>query len=232
VTPPAAKPSGGELVVVVVGDSIADGVGADPTGNGADLLHYGGAAPIAGLSIYDDGNLLSAYQDSNGGAPDPGLLPHIGRAALAAGYSSVRILRWAVSGSSTATVRGTFWPAAVRYLAQHGLEPHLVVPVCGSNDSGTGEAAGFAAQLPYFYGEIEGAFPSARIVHVDPIAAAAGSYPESDLIRTAIHATVAAKPTRAYVPGAGLSGNDDVHPSLSTYSTQGVGVITAYLGTS
>lgn len=229
-----AKKTSGSLIVVLIGDSIADGIGADPTGNGLDGLAFGGATPGAGITIYDDGVLRATYQDSAGAGPDPGYMPHIGQTALSNGFTSVTIYRWAVSGNTTATIKNNRFHEAATYMAANSLIPDLVVVVGGTNDAQTSENAAFEVSMDALIMDIEATWPTARLCWIEPVALAAGSYPEADLVRTDIQTRVAARSTRCRVSGTSVDGQtpgraDDAHPSLAGYRLQGRAIIPAYL---
>lgn len=222
---------GGEFVALVIGDSIGAGVGEDPTGDGSDELSYGGATPDGTVYKYDSGSWTqeATYTDSAGAAPlNPGLVPHIIYQALAAGYSSVKIYRHAVSGASTPTTQG-YLEQSISALAAAGVAPHVVVPVCGTNDANNSTQSDlFNTTCPAMYAAAEAYWPSVRIVHVQPIAAI-GAKSEADVVRAYIVTHTSARSTRSYVSGAGLAAADTIHPTLETYQTQGRAVVTAYL---
>lgn len=215
-------------MVVLVGDSIGDGVGEDPTGDGSDGLSYGGAAPEAGGAFYDDDVAQATYPDNAGVGPEPGLVPHIVSGFLAQGFDSVTVYRRAISSSPISPVR-TMLHAQIASFVPAGVTVDVLVVVAGTNDADdAGEVATFEATLPLIYADAESLWPSCRVVHVDPIATVAQK-PEIEAIRTAIHDTVAARSTRAYVAGEGLDGaGGTVHPTLETYRTQGLGIAAAW----
>lgn len=213
---------------MLIGDSVSDGVGADPTGDGSNGLAYGGAAIPAAASVYDDGVLLANYPDNAGGAPDPGLLPHLVETALSSGFTAVRIWRRGVSGNTTATIRANRFVDAATDLITAGVTPHLCVVCAGSNDSQTGENAAFEAAAYALIQDIERSW-HCRTVWVKPIALAAGSYPEADQVRADIDTLVAARTGRLTVGSDAIGKADDVHPSLQGYRDLGRAIIPAYL---
>lgn len=214
--------------MVLIGDSVSDGVGADPTGDGSNGLAYGGSAIPAAATIYDDGVLLTNYPDTIGTGPDPGLLPHIVETALANGFTAVRIWRRGTSGNTTATIRANRFHEAAADLVAAGVVPDLCVVCGGSNDSQTGENAAFEAAAYALIIDIERSW-HCRTVWVRPVAVAAGSYPEADLVRADIDAIVAARAGRAAVGSDSIGKADDVHPSLQGYRDLGRAIVPAYL---
>lgn len=230
-----AKRTSGTLTILLVGDSIGDGVGADPTGAGSDTLAYGGSAPPAGCTLHDyDGAAWTAqatYPDNAGAAPEnPGLVPHLHARALALGYTGCAVRRYAVSGATTPTTRG-FWEAAWRSLLALGITPDLVVVVSGTNDANNStQSDAFATACPLVCGEVEWLY-GARVVWVEMIADT-GARAQADVVRATTQAVVALRPTRRAVAGAGLAAVDTVHPTLASYRTQGLEVIDDYQGAS
>jgi lysophospholipase L1-like esterase len=214
---------------VLIGDSVSDGIGADPTGDGSGGLAYGGAAIPAGATVYDDGVQLVTYPDGAGAGPaDPGLLPHLVETALTSGFSAVRIWRRGVSGNTTATIRANRFHEAAADLVAAGVTPDLAVVCAGSNDSQTGENAAFEAAAYALIQDIERSW-HCRTVWVRPIALAAGSYPEADQVRADIDAIVAARAGRSAVGSSSIGKADDVHPSLQGYRDLGRAIVPAYL---
>lgn len=215
--------------MVVLGDSIAEGVGAISSGDGSDGLAYGGAMPVSGVTVYDEQVLQATYPDSGAGTgPDPGYLPHIAASFLTAGFTSVTIYRRATSGIGLATMRGLLH---TEFAALHaaGVQPAAVVLAIGTNDANnTSQSAAFDLLLPVVYREIEGIWTRARIIHVEPIAATSAKA-EADVVRASIATHVAARSTRSRIAGAGLPGADTVHPSLQTYRDQGLLIGPAYV---
>jgi hypothetical protein len=233
VATPGKAAAGTQLIVLLNGDSIGDGIGADPTGTGGDELAYGGAAMIAGCLLLDsNGGVFTdqpTYPDNAGAAPEnPGLVPHIHRRAKELGYTGATVYRYSVSGASTPTTLG-FIEQSMTLLHPLGVVPHLVVVVSGTNDANNGtESAAFEAMIEGLYTQVERHWPGARIAHVEPIAAI-GAKSEADVIRASIQAHVANKNTRYAVAGAGLAAHDTIHPTLATYSAQGEGVADGYV---
>ena len=231
--PPIAKPLSGHLEVAMIGDSICAGVtnGEDPAGDGSDGLNYGGAAVPSGATVRytTDGatwNAEAVYATSGGGAPiNPGYVPHIVAWALSAGYTTIRVSRYGVSGASTPTARATFFDRLWKLLRSEGITPNLaVLPVATNDSNNSTESAALAAMLPNFYNEIEWAWPGVRSVHVEPVAAV-GDKAESDVVRGIIRAAVALNPTRASIPG----GQGGVHPTVALYRSGGLAIGPAYL---
>ena len=228
-----AKRTSGTLTVLLIGDSIGDGVGADPTGTGVDELAYGGATPPAGCTLHDtnDGTtwtLQATYPDSAGAAPEnPGLVPHIHARALALGYTGCAVRRYAVSGATTPTVRG-FWEAAWPSLLSLGITPDVVVVVSGTNDANNStQSAAFNVNCPLLAAEIEWLF-GARVVWVEMVAGT-GIRAEADVVRGSTRTHMALRTTRRAVNGAGgLGTTDSVHPDLTTYQIQGREVMSDY----
>lgn len=223
-----AKPSSGTFNAVVTGDSIGDGVGADPTGTGVDLLAYGGSAVPAGGEVYDEGVLQANYQDTAGAGPDPGILPHLIRLGLAAGFSTVRVFRTAVSGNPTTTIRTARLQEAIDDVGRAQIastDVHLVVILAGSNDSQAGEATAFGVTAPKLVADARHAFPNARIVWVGPGVADGAGFDDANEVR----AILAALEGILYYDGtqAALHG-DNLHPSLAGYRTIGEGVWALY----
>ena len=231
----AAKRTSGTLIVLLIGDSIGDGIGADPTGDGSDTLAYGGATPPSGCRLFDSNGasfaLQATYPDNAGAAPEnPGLVPHIHARAIAVGYTGCDVYRYAVSGATTADARG-FWQTAWALLLAAGVTPDLLVGVTGTNDApDSTKSAAMAAALPVLVGAAEW-LHGCRVVWVEMIADTAAR-PEADVVRATTQTVMGARPTRASVPGAGLAAQDTVHPTLATYRTQGIGVVDAYQGVS
>jgi len=209
-----------------VGDSIADGVGADPTGDGSDGLRYGGAALPAGVRLWDQGVEVFTWPDNAGAGPDPGYLPHLALAALAAGFAAVHIVRYSTPGITTSTTRSSEWTQALQWMAANNFVPDLVLIAAGTNDSQAGENSAFEASSSALARDCEG-FPNARIGWLEPVALAAGSYPEADLVRADIQALQVGR-TRFRVAGAGVGRADDAHPSLQGYKDQGAAIWPAY----
>lgn len=233
----------------MIGDSISVGVGTeDPTGSGdasVGQLLYGGSTVHTGATVALLGVAQATYPDNFGQAtphPNPGYVPHIVRTALAAGFTSVRINWWGISGNTTSQIRLQV-NSAYQYRVVNGLpKANLVVVVAGSNDSGTGLSAAFigsgliedgevgtkgSAQL--LLDDIENAYgPSVRVVWIEPVVSSAVRA-EADLVRAHIAVLVAAKGTRVGVAGAGQTSGDGVHPTLDTYKAQGVLVVPGYL---
>jgi hypothetical protein len=233
VTTPGPKPAvGGTINVIVIGDSIGDGIGDDTTGDGSDGLHYGGAALPGWLILIDEGVTLANWPDGDGTTPGPGILPHLAEALLDLGYTTVRIIRDATSSAPTTTVRTDFWPQAVTAAVAAGLDVddiHLVVPVTGTNDSQTGESATFTSSTcPKLIADIEGACRNARIVWVEPGAPDGAGFEEADDVRTAIRSNVANKSSRRSVDTTAAPRTDTSHPSLAGYAVIGPAVVVQY----
>lgn len=218
------KPTSGTLNVVLIGDSIADGIGADPTGDGSNLLAYGGSALPAGAVLVDEGVNQANYQDNAGAGPDPGLTPHIHRLGLADGFSTVRVVRDSTSGNATSTVRTARLQEAIdtlgRTLQISQSDIHLVVICSGTNDSQAGESTAFAITAPKLVADIRHAFPNARIVWVGPGAADGVGFEDANEVR----AIIAALENVSYYDGTQAALHDSSHPSLAGYKTIGEGV--------
>lgn len=227
-----AKRTSGVLTILLVGDSIGDGVGADPTGTGVDGLAYGGAAILGGCELWDsNGGAFTqqlTYPDSAGAAPEnPGLTPHLHQRGVDLGYSGVKVYRYAVSGATTATVRGQY-ETAWQLLVLGGITPDLVVVVSGTNDANNStQSAAFNTNCPLLAGEAEWLF-GARVCWVEMVAGT-GIRPEADVVRGYTRAHMAVRGTRQSVNGAGgLGTTDSVHPNLTTYRVQGRDTMDAY----
>lgn len=232
-TSPGPKPAlGGTINVIVIGDSIGDGIGDDTTGDGSDGLHYGGATLPAGVILIDEGVSLSAWPDGDGSTPGPGILPHLAEALLDLGYTTVRIIRDCTSSAPTTTVRTDFWPQAVQAAVAAGLDVddiHLVIPVTGTNDSQSGESALFTSSTcPQLLGDIEGACRNARTVWVEPGATDGAGHEEADEVRAAIRSNVANKSCRRSVDTTAAPRTDTHHPSLAGYAVIGPAVVVQY----
>lgn len=231
-------------MVVLIGDSIAQGNGDDATGDGSDGLNYGGATPAAGISLYQVGSSQATYPDAAGagtGTGDPGHMPHIGAAFLAAGFTSVTIYRWASNGASSAVTRDVHWDAAWKYLRANGVTPHVVLTCVGTNNADdVPDATLFLSDLRELDGLIEGMFPGARVGHYHPTGDNSVSRPELDTVRGHIATVVSEKSTRFEMTRDGLDISiggtgamaDDVHPSVYGYRDQSAGLVTAYEGAS
>jgi hypothetical protein len=218
-----AKPSSGEFNIVVVGDSIADGIGADPTGDGSDLLAYGGSAVPAGGEVIDEGVAQANYQDNAGVGPEPGILPHLIRLGLADGFTTVRVFRCSVSGQATTTIRNGSLQAAIDDVGRAEIpstDVHLVVLLAATNDSQAGESVAFAATAPKIRDDIRHAFPNARLVWVGPGAADGVGFEDANEVR----AIIAALDDVLYFDATAAALHDSSHPSLAGYRTIGEGV--------
>ncbi len=226
---PGPKKTSGTLIIALIGDSIADGVGADPTGDGSDGLAFGGAAIPAGAAIYDDGVLLTHYPDSAGSGPDPGYLPHLVETALALGFSGVEIHRWSVPGNTTTNIRNNRFPELANELAAAGKEPDLALVVGGTNDSQPGEAAGFATVAPLLFDDLRRTWPNARRGWVEPTVVQQSGWDEVELVKGYIRALVAADPYAFAVDGDNIPASSTNHPNLAGYRTQGRQAIPQYL---
>lgn len=219
--------------IVLIGDSTGDGVGEVSTGDGSDLLAYGGSAIPGTITVVDEGSTLATWPDSGAGTgPEPGVMPRLAAAALAGGYTAVAIYRHAVSGASTGTVRGTFGPAVLDYLARTaGIAADsidLVVVMSGTNDSQTGESAAYAALCPIVYRGLERLYRHAAIVWVGVGAADGAGYEEADEVRAATAAAAAARPTRRkYVDGSQHAQVSGGHFTLAGHATLADAIWTA-----
>lgn len=233
VTPGSKAAAGQTLIVLLIGDSIGDGIGNDPTGDGSDELAYGGASMISGCRLLHSNGAAWAnqatYPDNAGAAPEnPGLVPHIHRRAIELGYAGCDVYRYAVSGASTPTVKGFFEESATLLLPL-GVRPHLVAVVSGTNDSNNStESDAFEAMIGGFLNQIQRKYPSSRVGWVEPIAAT-GAKAQADVVRASIQTHIAAGERMYSVAGAGLTAADTIHPTLATYSTQGEGIVDGYV---
>ncbi len=197
-------------MVIVLGHSIGNGVGANDA-------TYGGAALPAGITLRDGGTTRATWPDSDGTGPDPGVLPY-----LAASMGSGTIIRRATNGQILGGVETTELPGAIADCTALGVNRdsvQLVVLMIGENDAQNGaESAAYAARIEQTCGLIEAAFPNARIVLQDMVTEDA-SYSEYAAIRQANAAAVAARATRALASRAGIGLSDAVHYSLAGYAT-------------
>jgi len=206
-----AKPDS-PSVALVLGHSIAHGVGATDT-------VYGGVTLPAGISVRDGGVNLSAWPDSSGTGPDPGVLPY-----LAANMGTGTIIRRATNGQILSGVETTELPNAIADCTALGIDRRdvtLCVLMIGENDAQNGaESAAYAARIGQTCALIEAAFPNVRIV-VQNMRTEDASYSEFAVIRAANVSAVAARATRALADYTGITLNDAVHYDLAGYATAG-----------
>lgn len=197
-------------VIVLLGHSIAHGVGATDT-------TYGGASLPGGIAIRDAGVNLSAYPSSAGTGPDPGVLPY-----LAASLGSGTIIRRAQNGQTLAGLETDQIAAAIGDCIALGIaqtDVQLVILMIGENDSNNAsEASAYAARIAQTCDLVELAWPNARIVIQDQRSEDA-VYSEYATIRSANAAAAALRATRRVASYAGIGLHDAVHYSLAGYAT-------------
>ena len=205
-----AKPTGGEVVVAIVGHSFADGYG----GTGASTT-----IP-ASTTVIVNGTPAAVWPS---GTPNPnrGIAHELAVGLLAQGYSAVRIYVRATSGAALTTIRSTNWTNVVRDMAVDGRKPHLVVVLAGENDMQAGESTAYAALIPTFVGEIETYATGARVLLHDPPTTDLVGYPEQVAVAAAHASVVAARPTRGLITKVGVTLSDTVHPGPAGYDVQG-----------
>ena len=198
--------------MLIMGHSIANGVGADDT-------TFGGAAVRAGITVRNNGSTIATYPDNNGAGSDPGVLPYwVNNVA-----SGATVIRRATNGQilggiETAEIPGAIADCNALGLARTDLD--LVVLMIGENDAQAGEGAPFAARIDQTCQLIEQAFPNARIIMQDLRTTDDAAYPERATVTAGLVAAAALKPTRRKVASAsGIGLNDAVHYSLAGYAT-------------
>lgn len=206
-----AKPAGISSMLIM-GHSIANGVGADDT-------TYGGASIRAGITVRNNGSTITTYPDNNGSGSDPGVLPYWVN-NVAAGAT---VIRRSTNGQILGGIETTELPGAIADCVALGLARHdldLVVLMIGENDSQAGEGAPFASRIDQTCQLIENAFPNARIIMQDLRTTDDTAYPERATVSAGLAAAAALKPTRRKVASAsGIGLNDAVHYNLAGYAT-------------
>jgi len=227
------KPAlGGEFVIGLIGDSIGAGYGQISTGDGSDGLHYGGATVPAATTVVTlsvSQTPLTVWPDSlTGVSPDPGLMPRLCELALAAGYSSVTLVRHAVLSAPTGTVRHSYAPSVLGYLTSVGKRAHLMVVCASTNDSQTGESTALAALAPIVVADIEAQHPDARLAWLLPGCVQGVGFDEADATRAGVIAAVAGKATRYTVDGRLHALADTSHPTLAGYRSIAEAIWAAY----
>lgn len=196
-------------VVVVLGHSIANGVGAtDPT--------YGGAS-VGSITFRDGGTTRATWPSNAGTGPDPGVLPYLA-AHLAPGST---LIRRATNGQILAGVESTELVGAVADCVALGIDRALVTMVVlmiGENDAqDVTEATAYAARIAQTFDLVERAFPNARVVKQEMVTEGV-SYAEFGTIRAADLVAVAARSTRVLSPRTGITLHDAVHYDLAGYA--------------
>lgn len=213
----------GQAVIAILGDSRAYGTG------GAGDVNAGVTLP-AGVTVRDAGVNLTAWPSTGGSGPDPGYMPQLAAAALAAGWSSVQIIRRATNGQTTAGVHTTEWDGLELDLAVLGCaDPDLIVLDVGANDSQTAESTAFTTRIRIVADAMRQRFPRARLVLPLVEAAAGGSYPESSLVRAGQTAAADARQRVVTSPNTGITMSDSVHPNAAGNAIKGAAIWTAYL---
>lgn len=218
----AASKAAVPRTIFVLGHSIANGVGADDTVNG-------GAALPSGVSLRDSGSNLSAWPDSSGLGPDPGILPRLAALAQAAGATTLQIVRRSTNGQIIAGVQTTELVGAIRDQAALGCpDPDLVVLMIGENDAQSGESAAYATRLPVVIDLILQRWPGTRIVLQDAVTSDLVGYPEVASIQAA-NVTATARAQTELSSRAGITTQDTVHYSLAGYTRAAENIWNAWL---
>jgi hypothetical protein len=208
---------------VILGHSIANGVGADDT-------VYGGAAVPGGITLRNNGTTTATYPDNAGTGSDPGVVPY-----WAAHMVSGTIIRRATNGQILSGIEVTELPGAISDCIALGVSRDnvdAVILMIGENDSQDAiESAAYAARIAQTADMVERAFPNARVI-IQNQASENVSYSEFAAIRTANAAAVALRSTRGLAAYADITFNDAVHYDLAGYATAAAAQIAAYAGTS
>jgi hypothetical protein len=210
---PAKAAPGGEIVVAVIGHSIAAGYAA--TGASTTIP--------ANVTVYDDGVLLATWPSASP-SPNRGPLHQLAVDLLAQGYTSVRIYRRATPSIALTTIRTTNWALVKRDMMDDGgRRPDLVVEIGGENDAQLGESAGYVVLLPTFADEIISYSPGGRLITHDPPTTDLGGYPEIATVRAANLAA-----GDGYAVSTGVTLADTVHPDAPGADALGANIAAAY----
>ena len=218
----AAGKGSSPSVIVILGHSIANGVGATDT-------TYGGASVAAGVTFRDSGTTRATYPSSAGAGPDPGVVPY--HAATLAALGGGTIIRRSTNGQILGGVEATELPGSIADCTALGIDRSsvkLVILMIGENDAqDSTEAGAYAARIAQTCDLVERAYPNARVV-IQDMATENGSYSQYATIRAANSAAAALRSTRAVASYAGIGFNDAVHYSLAGYTTAAAAQWTAY----
>jgi lysophospholipase L1-like esterase len=211
-------------VILVMGDSIANGVGqADPNA---------GAALPAGLTFIDGGSVVTTWPSNAGTGPDPGYLPYLVDPILDAGATSLTVIRRATNGRILADLEVVELPASTLDCAARGIDRStvdLVVLSIGENDAqNTTESAAYTARIDQTLELIQLAYPNARIVLNDMVSEDLVGYGQFATIRSANAAAVALRATWDLLPPGGITLQDAVHYNVAGCEVAGAGQWTTY----